>query len=81
MKLQLENLKQTIINAINEANSLENLENIHNEYFSKRGALSQMMANLRNLEPAERPAFGKLVNTVKDEVRLLLIIKRRTWNN
>ena len=35
MKLQLENLKQTIINAINEANSLENLENIHNEYFSK----------------------------------------------
>ena len=40
-----------------------------------------MMANLRNLEPAERPAFSKLVNTVKDEVRLLLIIKRRTWNN
>lgn len=76
MKLQLENLKQTIINAINEANSLENLENIHNEYFSKRGALSQMMANLRNLEPAERPAFGKLVNTVKDEVRLLFNNKK-----
>lgn len=78
MKLQLENLKQSIIEAINVANSLADLEKIHNDYFSKRGALSQMMGNLRNLAPEERPAFGKLVNDVKGEVQTLFNLKKES---
>ncbi|HQC30500.1 MAG TPA: phenylalanine--tRNA ligase subunit alpha [Acholeplasmataceae bacterium] len=68
MKNQLENLKNQIIEDINSAKSLENLEVVYNNHFSKKGSLSQMMGNLRNLSPEERPAFGKLVNDTKEVV-------------
>lgn len=68
MKNQLENLKHSVIEEIKNAKNLTDLELIQNSHLSKKGSLSQMMANLRNLSPEERPAFGKLVNEVKDEI-------------
>ncbi len=76
MKNQLETLKIAIVEEINNSKTLEDLEQIHNVHFSKRGSLSQMMGNLRNLSPEERPTFGKLVNDTKDEVLSLFNHKK-----
>ncbi|MGI6787086.1 MAG: phenylalanine--tRNA ligase subunit alpha [Acholeplasmataceae bacterium] len=81
MKNQLENLKEAIIKEINDAQNLEDLELVFNAHFSKRGSLNQMMGNLRNLSPEERPTFGKLVNDTKDTVLTHFNLRKEALEN
>lgn len=52
-----------------ENNNL-NLIELRNKYLSKKGLVSSLMLEIRNVEPSEKPNFGKDVNFVKDEILL-----------
>ena len=52
------------------------LEAIRVDYLGKKGTLTELLKNLVNLPPDEKPKMGQLVNQVKRE--LSLAIEQRT---
>lgn len=64
----LSGIKQTVMASIQAADSLESLDVVRVQYLSKKGEISQLMSELRNVSPEERPVFGASVNALKQEV-------------
>ncbi len=38
----------------------------HTKYFGKKGEVQQAIARLKDVPPAEKPAYGKEANRIKD---------------
>ncbi len=47
------------------------------EFLGKKGSLSKLRSVMRDLSPAERKAFGRDFNTVKDEIEALIDARRK----
>ncbi len=77
MKEVLSKLKQEALEQIKEIKTLINLEDIRVAYLSKKGHISLMMGKLRDLPNEERPSFGQMVNSVKQEVELAIYNKKQ----
>ncbi len=58
--------------AIEAANDLTELANVRNAYLSKKGYVAGLMTEMKNLPNEEKPAFGALVNQVKQELETAL---------
>lgn len=65
-------LLQDVIVALEKQNDLGGLQQIRNTYLSKKGIISQMMNEMRNLPNEEKPAFGAAINALKQEVESLI---------
>ena len=52
------------------------LKRLKNQYLSKKGEVSLLMGELRNLSNEERPAFGQMVNQLKVDVEKALYDKK-----
>jgi phenylalanyl-tRNA synthetase alpha chain len=74
------NLKEVLENAIKEVksvNALEHVEALRVKFLSKKGEITKLMSEIRNLSPEERPAFGQQVNDVKQKVEKALYEKKQ----
>ena len=76
MSNQLKEMKEKAVEAIEAAKDLSMIEAIKQQYLSKKGEISLLMGELRNLSPEERPAFGQMVNQLKVEVEQSLYDKK-----
>ena len=56
-KIRIDALKQ-----IETANDLATLENIRITFLSKKGTVSELMKQLKDMDPQERKSFGESVN-------------------
>ncbi len=72
----LSGIKDTVMALIKQAETLEALDDIRVKYLSKKGKISLLMGELRNLPPEERPTFGAHVNDLKQDVGLALANKK-----
>ena len=72
----LKQIKNDVMASIASADSLETLDAVRIKYLSKKGEISQLMSALRDLTPEERPAFGAMVNALKEEVAVALSLKK-----
>lgn len=61
-------LKQEFLNALENANSMEDLENIRIAYLGKKGSVTELMKEMKNLSNEEKKTFGQKVNELKNEV-------------
>lgn len=61
---ELEELKQTALEALDHAASQEELDQVERTYVGKKGLIRQQMKKLGTLDSSIRPAFGKAVNEV-----------------
>lgn len=77
MKDVLNKLRQEALNDVKEINNLQELDHIRVTYLSKKGHISLMMGKLRDLPNEERPAFGQMVNGVKQEVEKAIYDKKQ----
>ena len=68
---EVQKIKKTALEALKKARSSKQLEDIKVEYLGKRGHLSLMMKKMGKLSQDERPAFGQLVNSSKQEIENL----------
>lgn len=73
-KLKL--MKEKALESIESASDLTMIEMVKNQYLSKKGEISLLMGELRNLNVEERPAFGQMVNQLKLEVEQALYDKK-----
>ncbi|MCC6384786.1 MAG: phenylalanine--tRNA ligase subunit alpha [Bacteroidia bacterium] len=50
------------------AESKEQLENFRLRFLSKKGILSELFSKMKDVEPAQRKAFGQQINTLKKKI-------------
>ena len=65
--LDLEKLKEEVLSLIEEADD-KKLEELRIEYLSKKGKIQELMSQMKELSAEEKPKFGQLVNSLKNEV-------------
>lgn len=65
----MENLKQEFINELASINDEKALIELKNKYFSKKGLITELMNNIKNVE--DKKAYGQQVNELKEELYAL----------
>jgi len=68
MKDKLEQLKSEIIEKLDLTKSINDLEDLKVEYLGRKGKLTQVVKELKNVAKEEKPVVGKLINEIKSEV-------------
>lgn len=71
-KTDLKTLIQEVKTALELQKDLGGLQQIRNTYLSKKGIISSLMNEMRNLPNEEKPAFGAQINKLKQEVENLI---------
>lgn len=74
---KIKKLEEVILNEIKMAKELSEIEEIRVKYLSKKGEISLMMGQLKDLTPEERPVFGQNVNLLKQKVELSIYDKKK----
>ena len=64
----IESFRVQSLAALEKVDTPEVLEKLRLDWFGKKGALTDFMKNLAQLEPAEKPQVGAAVNKVRDEL-------------
>ncbi len=77
MDEKLKLVKDQALVEVKSAVSLEDVETLRVKYLSKKGEISLMMGEIRNLPPEEKPAYGQQVNDAKQEVAKALYDKKQ----
>lgn len=78
MKNKLEQLKNEIIEKLDIQETIDGLEDLRTEYLGRKGKLTQIFKEVKNVAEEERPAIGKAVNEVKTEIeRIFNSVKDR----
>ena len=68
-------VKQEALLEINNCSSLEEITNIKVKYLGKKGPIQALMLLMKDLDASEKPAFGALVNVLKQEISQVIDIK------
>lgn len=71
MKKSIENLLEEINRF--SAESLEQLEQFRIKYLSKKGIISGLFVEFKNVAPEERKEIGQLMNTLKTSVQRIIV--------
>ncbi|MGB0202580.1 MAG: phenylalanine--tRNA ligase subunit alpha [Acholeplasmataceae bacterium] len=77
----MEKIKINALKQIETANDLVTLENIRIAFLSKKGAVSELMKQLKDMDPQERKTFGENVNQLKLEIEQALSDKKSLLEN
>jgi len=65
-------IREEIEQAAQGINSAQELEEFKIKYLGRKGVLAQLTASIPQLAPAERAAFGKEINALKEKIALLV---------
>ena len=76
MKDKLEVIKHSAIASIEIADSLAALEELRIQYLGKKGELTAVLRNMKDLSSEERPIIGQLANEVRAEIEEKLASKK-----
>lgn len=81
MDLQdLLSLKEKALNEAQTATDADALEAVRIAYLGRKGKLPEIMQQLRNVSPEERPMFGKTANELKNELADIIKSKQSTFS-
>ena len=72
MKDQLKKITEEAIERIQSSASLEEINDIRVEFLGKKGRITSIMKNMKDVAPEDRPAFGQLVNEAKSKAEAAL---------
>jgi phenylalanyl-tRNA synthetase alpha chain len=72
----IEQIRKDFVQKINEASSLSELEQLRIKYLSRNGRITKLFDQLKAVSPEEKPAFGKLLNTLRSETSELFNNKK-----
>ncbi len=72
MKEKLHALLVQAKDEIMSANGLKELEDLRIKYLGKKGDVTQVLKNMKDLSQEERPLVGKIANEIREEIEALL---------
>ncbi len=76
MRDKLEMIKHSAIASIETADSLQVLEELRVQYLGKKGELTAVLRNMKDLSNEERPVVGQIANEVRAEIETSLAGKK-----
>ena len=76
MRDKLEMIKHSAITSIETAQSLAVLEELRVQYLGKKGELTAVLRNMKDLSNEERPVIGQMANEVRAEIESSLTNKK-----
>jgi len=65
---KLSQIKAEALKQIEESDALEKLNDVRVNFLGKKGELTAVLKSMKDVTPEERPKFGQLVNTVREEI-------------
>ena len=68
MNEQLTAITGAALQKIADCKSLDALNEVRVEYLGKKGQITSVMKEMKNLAPEERPAFGQMVNEARQKI-------------
>ena len=69
MKEKIQQIKSEALDELKAMSEKEMLSDWHRDYLGRKGPLTQLMKELRELTEKERPAAGRQVNQLKAELQ------------
>lgn len=72
----MQTIRENALQEINESTTLEQLQQVRNTYLSKKGLVSSLMKQMKDLSNEEKPLFGQKVNELKNELEEAYQIKQ-----
>ena len=78
MENQLQKLKDDSLTAIDHANSLAELRDCEVAWLGKKGHLTEILKNLKSIDPKDRPRMGKIINDIKNALTEKIQAKQRS---
>lgn len=66
MKEKIAKLRESSIEEIKKADSLKEIEDLRVKLLGKKGELTEILKDMKNLSAEERPEIGKIANEVRD---------------
>jgi phenylalanyl-tRNA synthetase alpha chain len=76
MKDKLEQIKVSAVDLIEKTGALGALEDLRVQYLGKKGELTAVLRNMKDLSAEERPVIGQLANIVREEIEKRLVLKK-----
>jgi len=76
MNPHIQSVAQEAVEQIASASMLDQLEQLRIHYLGKKGAVTELLQHLREVPAAEKPAYGKEVNELKEKISQLLTQKQ-----
>ena len=80
MKVQLEQIKQQAISALEAATTPAALEELRVRFLGKKGELTAVLKQMGKLSAEERPVMGQLANSVRAEIEAKLDERKTAIN-
>ncbi|MBN2703150.1 MAG: phenylalanine--tRNA ligase subunit alpha [Pontiellaceae bacterium] len=74
-------LKEKALNEAQTASDAAALEAVRIAYLGRKGKLPEIMQDLRNVSPEERPMFGKTANELKNELADMIKSKQSNFSD
>jgi len=68
MRDKLEALRASALEALESASSTDEITALRTLYLGRKGRLTEVLRNLKDVPPEDRPALGSLSNTIKAEL-------------
>ncbi|MBQ8004280.1 MAG: phenylalanine--tRNA ligase subunit alpha [Oscillospiraceae bacterium] len=69
-------LRESFASALSAVDNMEALEAVRVEYLGKKGLVTELLKDMKNLSPEEKKTFGQAVNVLKEEVTEMVANKR-----
>ena len=69
MLAQINNLRERGQNELNALTGRDQLPEWYHRYLGRKGDLTSLLKNLKNLPAEDRPEIGKVINKVKKELQ------------
>lgn len=76
MHEKIKQIEGEALQAIAGAQTIQSLDDARVRYLGKKSAIMEAMKSLSEIDPAERPAFGALINTTKESIEKALRDKK-----
>ena len=70
--MQLKKIRQEALSGFSQVKSVEDLESIRVSFLGKKGLLSEILKDLKALEPEKRKKAGQEANALKSEIEALI---------
>lgn len=75
MKNQLEQIRQSALEAVNTADALQDIEALRVKYLGKKGELTGILKQMGKLSAEERPVIGQLANEIRGAIEQAVEVK------
>ena len=76
MSAKTTEVRQSFVAALENVSAMDELEKIRVEFIGKKGLVTELLKEMKNLSNEEKKSFGQEVNVLKNEVNDMIAAKR-----